>query len=185
MAAISQTIVSNAFSWMQMLQFLLRFHWNLFPTVKLTTFQLGSDNDLASYRRQAIIWTNDGTHICVTRPQWVIGAHWLVCMYKWEIKATRSTRRFRPITIDKQRVLMHRHQGLNVRHGLCHIYMRYLYIYIWVVYNFCLFCCLFIIVTSWYMWCIVWQVASKRKYRHVWLPYGYLLDHATVYTKPL
>ena len=30
---------------------------------------------------------------------------------------------------DKQRVLMHRHQGLNVRHGLCHIYMRYLYIY--------------------------------------------------------
>ena len=31
--------------------------------------------------------------------------------------------------IDKQRVLMHRHQGWNVRHGLCHIYMRYLYIY--------------------------------------------------------
>ena len=29
----------------------------------------------------------------------------------------------------KQRVLMHRHQGLNVRHGLCYIYMRYLYIY--------------------------------------------------------
>ena len=32
----------------------------------------------------------------------------------------------------KQRVLMHRHQGLNVRHGLCHIYMRYLYIYIYM-----------------------------------------------------
>ena len=31
--------------------------------------------------------------------------------------------------LDKQRVLMHRHQGWNVRHGLCHIYMRYLYIY--------------------------------------------------------
>ena len=31
--------------------------------------------------------------------------------------------------VYKQRVLMHRHQGLNVRHGLCHIYMRYLYIY--------------------------------------------------------
>ena len=80
--------------------------------------------------------------------------------------------------VDKQRVLMHRHQGWNVRHGLCHIYMRY--IYIWVVYSFCLFCCLFIIVhfclfcclfiivTWWYIWCIVWQVASKRKYRHVW-----------------
>ena len=69
-------------------------------------------------------------------------------------------------TSDKQRVLMHRHQRWNVRHGLCHIYMRY--IYIWVVYSFCLFCCLFIIVTWWYIWCIVWQVASKRKYRHVW-----------------
>ena len=31
--------------------------------------------------------------------------------------------------LDKQRVLMHGHQGWNVRHGLCHIYMRYVYIY--------------------------------------------------------
>ena len=29
----------------------------------------------------------------------------------------------------KQRVLMHGHQGWNVRHGLCHIYMRYVYTY--------------------------------------------------------
>ena len=43
-----------------------------------------------------------------------------------------------------------------------------IYIYIWVAYSFCLFCCLFIIVTWWYIWCIVSQVASKRKYRHVW-----------------
>ena len=34
---------------------------------------------------------------------------------------------------DKQRVLMHGHQGWNVRHGLCHIYM--IYVYIWVVYS--------------------------------------------------
>ena len=47
---------------------------------------------------------------------------------------------------DKQRVLMHGHQGWNVRHGLCHIYM--IYVYIWVVYSFCLFCGLFIIVTT-------------------------------------
>ena len=46
----------------------------------------------------------------------------------------------------KQRVLMHGHQGWNVRHGLCHIYM--IYVYVWVVYSFCLFCCLFIIVTT-------------------------------------
>ena len=31
--------------------------------------------------------------------------------------------------VDKQQVLMHGHQGWNVRHGLCHIYMRYVYIY--------------------------------------------------------
>ena len=48
--------------------------------------------------------------------------------------------------VYKQRVLMHGHQGWNVRHGLCHIYM--IYGYIWVVYSFCLFCCLFIIVTT-------------------------------------
>ena len=53
---------------------------------------------------------------------------------------------------------MHVHEGWNVRHGLCHIYMRY--VYIGVVYSFCLFCCLFIIVTWWYVWCIVW--ASGR-----------------------
>ena len=47
---------------------------------------------------------------------------------------------------NKQRVLMHGHQGWNVRHGLCHIYM--IYVYIWVVYSLCLFCCLFIIVTT-------------------------------------
>ena len=52
----------------------------------------------------------------------------------------------RPNLADKQRVLMHGHQGWNVRHGLCHIYM--IYVYIWVVHSFCLFCCLFIIVTT-------------------------------------
>ena len=40
---------------------------------------------------------------------------------------------------NKQRVLMHGHQGWNVRHGLCHIDM--IYVYIWVVYSICLFCC--------------------------------------------
>ena len=47
---------------------------------------------------------------------------------------------------NKQRVLMHGHQWWNVRHGLCHIYM--IYVYIWVVYSFFCCCCLFIIVTT-------------------------------------
>ena len=39
MAAISQTTFSNAFSWMKMYKFRLRFHWSLFPRVQLTIFQ--------------------------------------------------------------------------------------------------------------------------------------------------
>ena len=53
-------------------------------------------------------------------------------------------------------------------------------IYIWVVYSLCLFCCLFITVTWWYVWCIEWASGNHRKYRHVWQPYGYLSYHATV-----
>ena len=63
----------------------------------------------------------------------------------------------------KQRVLMHGHQGWNVRHGLCHIYMRYVYIYIWVVYSLCFFCCLFITVTWWYVWCFEWASGNQEE----------------------
>ena len=63
----------------------------------------------------------------------------------------------------KQQVLMHGHQGWNVRHGLCHIYMRYVYIYIWVVYSLCFFCCLFITVTWWYVWCIEWASGNQEE----------------------
>ena len=34
-----QTIFSNAFSWMQMFESRLKFHWSLFPRVQLTIFQ--------------------------------------------------------------------------------------------------------------------------------------------------
>ena len=70
-------------------------------------------------------------------------------------------------TVYKQRVLMHGHQGWNVRHGLCHIYMLYvyiyIYIYIWVVYSLCFFCCLFITVTWWYVWCIEWASGNQEE----------------------
>ena len=39
MAAISQTTLSNAFSWMKVLGFRLNFHWSLFLRVQLTIFQ--------------------------------------------------------------------------------------------------------------------------------------------------
>ena len=39
MDAISQTTFSNAFSWMKMFEFQLKFHWSLFLGVQLTIFQ--------------------------------------------------------------------------------------------------------------------------------------------------
>ena len=39
MAAIFQTTIWNAFSWMKMYEFRLRFHWRLFPGVQLTISQ--------------------------------------------------------------------------------------------------------------------------------------------------
>ena len=39
MADVFQTTFPNAFSWMKMYEFQLRFHWNLFPRVQLAIFQ--------------------------------------------------------------------------------------------------------------------------------------------------
>ena len=39
MVAISQTTLSNAFLWMKMLEFWLKFHWSLCLRVQLTIFQ--------------------------------------------------------------------------------------------------------------------------------------------------
>ena len=50
MAAISQTTLSNAFSWMKMLDFRLKFHWSSLSEPMMVRLL---------------------THICVTRPQWV------------------------------------------------------------------------------------------------------------------
>ena len=60
MAAISQTTLSNVFSWMKMLEIRLQFQWSLFLRAQLTIFQ-HSDNGLVPTRRKAIICTNDGS----------------------------------------------------------------------------------------------------------------------------
>ena len=36
-----------------------------------------------------------------------------------------------------------------------------MYIYIWVVYSLCFFCCLFITVTWWYVWCFEWARGNQ------------------------
>ena len=75
-----------------------------------------------NWRHQAITWTNvdlPSTISSLTHSRIMFASIrkmyiTKLCIHNWN---------------DKQRVLMHRHQGWNVRHGLCHIYMRYLYIY--------------------------------------------------------
>ena len=42
-------------------------------------------------------------------------------------------------------------------------HLHELCIYIWVVYSFCLFCCLFIVVTWWYVWCIEWASGNREE----------------------
>ena len=44
---------------MKMLEFLFKFHWNLFLRVQLQLVSIRSGNGLAPNKRQAIIWSND------------------------------------------------------------------------------------------------------------------------------
>ena len=87
MAAISQTTIWNAFSWMKIYEFRLIFHWSLFLRVEVSVPALV----------QIMAWRRPGdkplsepmmiillTHICVTRPQWVNGgASILYTYYKY------------------------------------------------------------------------------------------------------
>ena len=58
MAAISQTTLSNPFSWMEKFEFRLKFHWSWFPRVQSTRFQhwfrywIGADQATSHYLNQ-------------------------------------------------------------------------------------------------------------------------------------
>ena len=68
MADVSQMTFSNAFSWMKMYWFLLRFHWSVFLRVQLTIFQ-----------HWVRLWLGDGQATSHYLEQW-----WLVywCIYE-------------------------------------------------------------------------------------------------------
>ena len=44
-----------------------------------------------------------------------------------------------------------------------HLHEICIYIYIWVVYSLCFFCCLFITVTWWYVWCFEWAIGNQEE----------------------
>ena len=60
MAAILQTTVSNAFSWMEMYEFRLNVTEFCSEGSNQHYSSIGSDNGLVPARQQAIMWTNDG-----------------------------------------------------------------------------------------------------------------------------
>ena len=82
MAAISQTTFSNAFYWMKMCEFPLRFHWSLFlikdlinnipALVQIMAWRRPGDKPLSEATMVRL-----PTHICVTWPQWV--KKWQFC----------------------------------------------------------------------------------------------------------
>ena len=65
MTMIFQTKFSNAFSWMKVYKFRLRFDWSLFPRVQFIIFQhWPGDKPLSEPMTVSSL-----RHICVTRPQ--------------------------------------------------------------------------------------------------------------------
>ena len=69
MAAVFQTTLSNAFSWMKMLYFWLNFTG--FPAlIQIMAWRRSGDKPLSEPMMGRL-----PTHICVTRPQWVKGKH--------------------------------------------------------------------------------------------------------------
>ena len=70
MDAIFQTTFSSVFSWMKMCDIRLKFHWCLFlgpPLVQIMAWRRPGDKPLSEPMMFSL-----PTHICVTRPQWVI-----------------------------------------------------------------------------------------------------------------
>ena len=143
MTVISQTVVSDAFSWMKKMYFWLKFHWSLFLRVELTITQ------------------HSLTHICGTRgrvelkrsqpvregltyvPPLVIG---------WDLYHVRKQATGLDAWASRVKCPA---RFVSHLHDIC--------IYIWVVYSLCFFCCLFITVTWWYVWCIEWASGNQEE----------------------
>ena len=73
-SAISQTTFSNAFPWMKMYEFRLRFYWRVFPKVRINNIpalvQLMVWHRLGEKPLSEPMMVSLLTHICAIRPQW-------------------------------------------------------------------------------------------------------------------
>ena len=96
MAAILADDISNAFPWIKLYEFRLKFHWSLFPKVQIRIFQIMAwcrpgDEPLSKPTMSLFLLT----HICVTRSQRVKDCvnncyKWMIftvsyIIYKWSL----------------------------------------------------------------------------------------------------
>ena len=167
--------------------------------MSLNQTTIGSDNGLSPVRCQAILWTHADplslsneplatnlSEISMKMNMFAFKKMYfkMSCAKWWPFYHSSPCAEYTMILSLKKCTaqatgLMHRHQGWNhPARFVSHLHEIFIYK---VVYSFCLFYCLFIIVTWWYMWCIVCQVAAKEITMFGNLMF-YLLYHATVYT---
>ena len=95
-------------------------------------WQMTRDYDTNSWLMVLFHQTSDCWGFFFTRQDIYENLRLCIISWQWEVNLPSSPStagKYCDFIANKQRVLMHRHQGWNVRHGLCHIYMRYLYIY--------------------------------------------------------
>ena len=162
--------------------------WNRVTHICISNITItGSDNGLSSARRQAIIYANAGLLSIGT-----LGTNFSEILY-----ISIQENPFENV-VWKMASLLCRPQCVNQATGLdawasrvkcparfvSHLHEICIYIYMWVVYSLCFFCCLFITVTWWYVWCFEWASRNQEEVQAclvtLWLSY-----RATVYTKPL
>ena len=138
---------------------------------------IGSDTGLSLDRRQAIIWPNAG--ILFNGPLGTNFSDIFIQIYIFSFKkrhlkcGLKMAAIFLGLNVITEPIPSNGSWCIGIKGEMsgtvCVTFTWDIYIYIYELFiAFFLFCCLFIIVTWWYMWCIVWQMASKRKYRHVW-----------------
>ena len=124
MAAIFQTIFSNAFSWMKMHELWLRFHWSLFLRVKLTIFQHWFRKWLSACQATnyylnhwwLVSWR---IYICFTQPQLFKKRNFNnPHPFSIEVRRARGTARQR-----EPKRLTPKHQAYGPRTGLTRLYI--------------------------------------------------------------
>ena len=149
---------------------------------------IGLDNGLSPGRCQAITWTNVGILLIgslgINFSEMSIEIHtfsfkkihWKMLSGKWRpfCLGLNMLTRLALLLLIYQLLLSPSHwqpsngswcMGIKgeMSGTVCVTFTWDMYIYIWVVYSLCFFCCLFITVTWWYVWCFEWASGNQEE----------------------